>query len=98
MAVDSIFYIFSCRSLNKNLWQINPFSNKFLIAAWALALAMLLAAIYFPPLQAVLRLEPLNLFDWQLILGLGALNIALIELTKYIFIRRTKLQNSGMIK
>ena len=88
LTIDSIFYIFSCKSLRHNIWKINLFSNKFLIFSWLFGLIALLAALYFPPLQVLLKTEPLNFFDWQLILGLGFLNIALIEFTKWYFISR----------
>lgn len=91
LAIDSIFYIFSCKSLRKNLWQINPFSNKYLLFVWLLGVLMLLAAIYFPPLQTLLRTQPLVFFDWQMILGLGFLNIILIEATKWYFITKSKI-------
>ncbi len=87
LAVDSLFYIFSCKSLGRNLWRINPLSNKFLIVAWLFGVAMLITALYFPPFQNLLRTVPLDLFDWQLILGLGLLNVTLIELTKWWFIK-----------
>lgn len=86
LTIDSIFFIFSCKSLRRNIWQINPFSNKFLIFAWIFSVIMLLAAIYFSPLQTLLKTVPLSFFDWQLILGLGLLNIILIEATKRFFI------------
>jgi len=91
LTIDSIFYIFSCKSLRRNLWHINPFSNKFLVFAWIFSVIMLLAALYFPPLQTLLKTVPLNLFDWQLILGLGLLNIILIEATKWYFIAKKKI-------
>jgi len=88
LTIDSLFYIFSCKSLRRNIWRINPFSNKFLIWAWVFGVVMLLAAIYLPPLQSLLKTVPLNLFDWTLILGVGLINIFLIEMTKYYFIAR----------
>jgi len=87
LAINSLFYIFSCKSLRRNLWKINPFSNKFLIAACLFGLLMLIAALYLSPLQNLLRTVPLTLFDWQIILGLGLINIALIEGTKWWFIK-----------
>jgi len=88
LAIDSIFYIFSCKSLRKNIWQIDLFSNRFLILSWIFAILVLVAGLYLPVLQTLLRTEPLNLFDWQLILGLGFLNIFLIEATKWYFIAK----------
>jgi Ca2+-transporting ATPase len=91
LAINSLFYIFSCKSLRRNLWQINPFSNKFLIVACLFGLIMLLAAFYLSPFQNLLRTVPLTIFDWQLILGLGLINIALIEATKWYFITKKEL-------
>ncbi len=88
LTIDSIFYIFSCKSLRRNIWQINPFSNKFLVLAWIFGVMMLLAALYLPALQTLLKTVPLNLFDWQLILSLGFLNIIFIEVTKWHFITK----------
>jgi len=88
LTIDSIFYIFSCKSLRRNIWQINPFSNKFLVLAWLFGVVALIAALYLPALQTLLKTVPLNLFDWQLILGLGLFNIILIEATKWYFITK----------
>ena len=90
LTIDSLFYIFSCKSLRRNIWQINLFSNKILIISWLFGVIMLLAAIYLEPLQKLLQTVSLNLFDWSLIMGLGILNIFLIEITKYYFITRHK--------
>jgi len=90
LTIDSMFYVFSCKSLRRNLWQINLLSNKFLIFAWLFSVLFLLAGLYLPPLQNLLRTEPLNFFDWQLILGLGFLNLILIEFTKRCFIALQK--------
>lgn len=88
LTVDSLFYVFSCKSLRHNLWHINLFSNKFLIGSWVFGISALIAALYLPTLQMLLETSPLNLFDWQLILGLGFLNIILIEATKWYFISK----------
>ena len=92
LAIDSLFYVFSCRSLRRNLWHINPFSNKFLIGAWLFGLSMLMAALYISPFQNLLRTVPLTIFDWQLLLALGFVNMALIEATKWHFIAKKELR------
>jgi len=95
LAVDSLFYVFSCKSLRKNLWQINPFSNKFLIISWIFGVLMLISALYFSPFQTLLKTAPLTFFDWQLILGLGLLNVISIEATKWHFITKSKIKNQN---
>jgi len=88
LAIDSLFYVFSCKSLRKNIWRVNPFSNKILVLAWIVGVITLIAALYLPFLKTLLNTEPLSLFDWQLILGLGLVNLILIEATKWYFISR----------
>jgi Ca2+-transporting ATPase len=86
LAIDSIFYVFCCKSLRKNLWHTNIFNNKLLIVAWFAGLAGLLSAVYFPALNKLLGTVPLPGFSWLIIIGLAILNVVLIEAAKYYFI------------
>jgi len=88
LTIDSLFYVFSCKSLRRNLWHTNPFSNRFLVLAWSVGVSMLLLAIYTPALQFLLKTISLGFNDWLIILGLGAINLILIEATKWYFISR----------
>jgi len=90
LGIDSLFYIFSCKSLRKNLWNINIFSNKLLVLAWVSGASALLVSIYVPFFNCILKTVPLPLSTWWLILGLGLLNTILIEGVKYHFIARHK--------
>ena len=92
LAVDSIFYAFSCKNLKKNIWHYNPFSNSYLLGAMSFSIIMLLLAIYIPLFQNILKTMPLNLFDWSLIIGLGIMNLVLIEIIKLFFIKFKKLK------
>ena len=88
LSIDSLFYVFSCKSLRRNIWHINPFSNKLLIAALIIGILTLLMAIYFPLFQTLLNTVPLNFRDWTIIISLGLIEIILIEATKWYFIVR----------
>jgi len=90
LALDTLFYTFSCKNLRKNLWQYNPFSNPYLVFCVVFSFSMLLLAIYFPFFQNLLKTAPLNLLHWSLILGLGILNLILIEVIKWYFIIRSQ--------
>ncbi|MEK7624224.1 MAG: HAD-IC family P-type ATPase [Patescibacteria group bacterium] len=85
LAIDSVFYAFSCKNLRKNIWQYNPFSNLYLVGCVIFSLGMLFLAIYFPFFQNLLKTMPLSFYDWTLILGLGIMNFVLIEITKWFF-------------
>jgi len=85
---NSLFYVFSCKSLRKNIWQINLFNNKLLILGCLVGFLALLGAVYFPIFQVLLKTVPLGFFDWLIVVGLGLINIAAIEAAKYYFISR----------
>ena len=85
LAVDTVFYTLSCKNLRKNIWQYNPFSNLYLVGSMIFSTGMLFLAVYSPFLQTFLKTVPLNLFDWLLLLGLGMINLILIESTKWYF-------------
>ena len=88
LAVDSLIFVFSCKSLRQNLWHINPFSNKFLVYAWIFGVVALIASIYLPFLQILLKTYPLGLVDWGMVAGLGIAELILIEITKWLFITK----------
>ncbi|NQV12947.1 MAG: HAD-IC family P-type ATPase [Parcubacteria group bacterium] len=92
LGLDSLLYIFSCRSLKRSIWHINPFSNKFLVAAVLFGFTMLGVALYIPFMQGVLKTVPLGLSDWSLLVGLAIFNIVAIEITKWVFVVRKKRQ------
>ncbi|MDD5590297.1 MAG: HAD-IC family P-type ATPase, partial [Candidatus Portnoybacteria bacterium] len=88
LAINSLFYVFSCKSLRNNIWHINPFSNKFLVGAVFIGFAMLVLGIYVPLLQTLLKTVSLSFADWIIIFSLGLANIILIEAAKWYFISR----------
>jgi len=85
----TLFYAFSCKSLKKNIWEINLFTNFWLILACLFGVFMLLIAIYFPGLQTLLRTQGLSVSDWSLVLILSFVNIIVIEISKY-FVKTKK--------
>jgi Ca2+-transporting ATPase len=88
LSIDSLFYVLSCKSLRRNLWHINPFSNKLLVLSLMVGVLSLLMALYTPLFQELLKTVPLNLHDWSVIIFLGLIEIVLIEVTKWYFIVR----------
>lgn len=90
LGIDSLFFVYSCKSLKRNIWQYNLFNNWFLNLSVFFGLAMLIFAIYSPFLQKFLRTVPLGLADWLILIGLGLMNVILIELGKSIFIFKRK--------
>ncbi len=85
LATDSLLFVFSCRSLKYSIFEKRFFENRYLILSVLAGLLLLAGAIYLAPLQALLRTVPLTLGEWGLVLGLGMLNVLLIEMVKLVF-------------
>ena len=86
--LDTAFVIYSFKSLRKNLWEINPFSNKYLNLSSLLVVAFFALSIYLPPLQKILKTTFLGIFDWLILILVGILSLLLIEISKLIFIKK----------
>jgi len=88
LSLDAIFFSFSLKSLNLPIWHINPFSNKYLLISLAISILVLIAAVTLPPLQKLLSLTPLALWQVALFMAIGIFNLILIETMKYALFRR----------
>ncbi len=81
----TLFVSLSLRSLRKPLWTYGPFGNKPLAVGVLIGLGLMIGAIYLPWLNGVLGTVPLA-WPWVLgVIGFGAANIGLVEITKHMF-------------
>jgi Ca2+-transporting ATPase len=88
LGVNSLFFIFSIRSKRHMVWQMNPFSNKYVVYSVLLGIALLIGGIYLPFLQTFLDTVSISWKHWLVVGLFGVLNILLIELIKGIFLVR----------
>ena len=87
LSIDSIFFSFSLKDLNRPLWKINIFSNWYLIFAMSASTAALLLALFVPALQKLLSLTPVS---WSMLLFavmVGLFNLFIIEVVKSLYIK-----------
>ncbi len=87
LAAFQWFNAWNCRSENRSIFQMNPFSNKFLVGATIIVVALQLFAVYNPFMQKFLHTSALDLADWMLIIPV-ALSIVLIEEIRKFFERK----------
>ena len=88
LGINSLFYIFACRTFRRPIFQKKLAENKFLIFSVIFGLFLLVAAVYFPPLQIILKTKSLGLAPWLFVFGLGILNLIAIEAAKWFFLSR----------
>ena len=86
LSLDSLLYIFSCKSLRHNIWHIDLFSNKFLLSSVLIGISTLILSIYSPFFQNLLKTIPLQANDWLIVIGLALIDLAIIEFVKWHFI------------
>ncbi|MDO8552212.1 MAG: HAD-IC family P-type ATPase [bacterium] len=91
----SLFLAFSVRSLDNSIFRYPFFSNHFLIVGVLIGFVLMGAAVYVPFLQILFDTVALP-GTWLLgVVGVGVLNIALIELGKWFFRRKRQLAPRG---
>ncbi|MCK4265388.1 HAD-IC family P-type ATPase [Candidatus Babeliales bacterium] len=90
LAVDSLLYVFSVRTMRSSIFRVNPFSNRWLVPAVFLGLVIQLSAIYIPFLQKLFLTVPLSLQEWGIIGVLSLVKIVGIEISKEWFILKQR--------
>jgi len=88
LGIDSLFYVFSCRSLKHSILKTNPFSNPYLVAAVIGGFLLQLMAVYLPFFQKIFKTVSLSLSDWGLIMFVCLGVIVVIEIVKWGFMKR----------
>ena len=85
LACSTLVYVFSIKTLEKNIFYSHPFRNKYLNLGVLAGLLLQLAAVYTPFLNKFLSTVPLNISHWLLIIVATITSIIFIELIKFIF-------------
>jgi Ca2+-transporting ATPase len=68
LVLSQLIHVFECRSEKHSLFEINPFTNLYLIGAVGISIIMLLSIVYIPLLQKVFHTIPLDFGQWTIIL------------------------------
>jgi magnesium-transporting ATPase (P-type) len=90
LVVFQAFHLGSSRSELRSVFRISPFSNRFLVAAQLGALAVHVAALYLPPTQFILRVEPISFDAWARLVVVALSVIVAVELDKLVRRRRDR--------
>jgi len=90
LALSTLMYVFSCRSLRHDFMTSIRVKNWYLVASVIFGFLMQLLAVYAPFFQRVFHTVPLGLSAWALILLQGIIVIGIIEVVKWIYIVKYK--------
>lgn len=75
-------HAFNVRSNRYSIFQLGPFTNRWLVAAFGAVILSELAVIYVPFLQPVFKTMPLTVQDWTIVVGLGIMPLVIVEIVK----------------
>lgn len=88
MVLFQAFHAGNSRSESRSIFGISPFSNRFLLLAVLVSLAVHIGALYLPFTRFVLRVEPLAATTWVRMAAVAATIIAAMEIHKVLRSRR----------
>jgi magnesium-transporting ATPase (P-type) len=84
IVVSQVFNGFAVRTTVESAFAAGLLSNRRLLLAQVLAVAMMALISYAPPLQHIFNTAPLAPPDWVIVVGFGALLFAAEEIRKAI--------------
>jgi magnesium-transporting ATPase (P-type) len=82
MVVFMALHVGNSRAESTSVFRLSPWSNRFLFVAAIVAMTVHIAALYLPPTQFVLRVEPIDLAAWVRIVPVAASIVVVVEIDK----------------
>lgn len=88
LGTDTLFYVFSIKSLRKPIWSYNLFNNKYLVWAVIIGFVAMFSAVYMPFLYRNLELAPISKEAVLFVFLMGLWEVFLVEIVKWWFFWR----------
>lgn len=80
LVMAQLIFVFACRSERHSLWQINPFSNVWMLLAVLFSSIMQIGVLHIPLLQNVFKTTVLNWREWLIVLALASWSTILLDI------------------
>jgi Ca2+-transporting ATPase len=94
LVLAQLVYVFDCRS-RTTIFGRSPLDNMALVLAVLSSAFLLLAVIYYPPLQPVFRTVPLGLREWVLVVVTSALPVLVAGLLDQLVPARIRIRKAA---
>ena len=91
LAVFQWFNAWNCRSEDRSIFQMNPFSNKFLVGATLVVISLQMLVLYNPVAQKLMHTVPLGREEWFVIIAIASSIIFVEEIRKFFYRRNIKM-------
>lgn len=89
VAFDSLVFAYIVKSFRQSVFNAQTFSNRFLNWAIAGSLVLLVAGLYFPPFQNILKISPIGWQELGIVVAISLVELVFLEFSKRVlFIRK----------
>ncbi len=78
LIISQLIHVFECRSEKHSIFQINLFTNVYLLGAVGTSIAMLICVLYIPFMQVIFHTAALNIVQWIIVIFFSGI-IALVN-------------------
>jgi Ca2+-transporting ATPase len=85
-----LFYLFNCRSLEKNVFQLGFFSNPWILGGAVAMFLLQLAYTYLPVMNRLFQSAPVTLAVWGRTVAAGMVVFIMVEIEKWLWKKRGK--------
>ena len=79
LGLNSLFYVWSVRSLSRPIWRDHIFKNLWLIAAVFIGMGLQLIGLYTPLGQSLLGTTALDINEWAVVIASSLLMMIIVE-------------------
>ena len=82
LTISQLFHAFDVRSHDYSILHIGIFSNKAMIKAFVVGMAMQIGVLTIPVFQGIFKVVPMNLTQWLCVFGLAITPLFICEIEK----------------
>jgi Ca2+-transporting ATPase len=96
MVAAQLVHAFNCRSDRWSLFHVGVTSNRALLWAVAISLVLQVSILTIPVMEPIFRVASLPIEDWELMVAMGLLPLAVVEGVKWV--RRQKALGASVVR
>jgi len=82
-----LFESFACRSIDKSVFSLGFFTNKWLLLAVSAAASLQVLILYYPPLQNLFKVTAIRPQEWLIVFGSAIISFLILEAAKQLISR-----------
>mgnify|MGYP000302761009 FL=1 len=87
--IGELFYVFNCRSLERSMFHVGVFSNRWVTGGVLTTVGLQLLITYVPLMHTLFHTAPLDAQAWARVVAIGLCVYAAVGIEKWVRLRAT---------